>query len=115
VSEQPRTEYEPSGWYPDPIELLGGLSRAGFRGFALITFADGTTWEQAFTDSASVTRAQAEAARFNALAAAAQSPAPAQGGVVAELERLSAMHKSGALNDEEFRAAKARIINGEGR
>lgn len=33
-------------------------------------------------------------------------------GVAAELERLAALHSSGALDDEEFRAAKARIING---
>jgi len=32
-------------------------------------------------------------------------------GVAAELERLAALHSSGALDDEEFRAAKARIIN----
>jgi hypothetical protein len=33
-------------------------------------------------------------------------------GVAAELERLAALHSSGALDDEEFRAAKARIIQG---
>ena len=33
-------------------------------------------------------------------------------GVTAELERLAALHSSGALDDEEFRAAKARIIHG---
>jgi len=34
----------------------------------------------------------------------------AQGDAVAELERLAALHQSGALDDDEFRAAKARII-----
>jgi hypothetical protein len=33
-------------------------------------------------------------------------------GVAAELERLAALHSSGALDEEEFRAAKARIIHG---
>jgi hypothetical protein len=33
-------------------------------------------------------------------------------GVAAELERLAALYSSGALDDEEFRAAKARIIGG---
>jgi hypothetical protein len=33
-------------------------------------------------------------------------------GVAAELERLAELHSSGALDDEEFRAAKARIIHG---
>ncbi len=68
----------------------------------------------------SLTRAQVAAARFNALAAAAaaaEAPAAApveasQGGLTAELERLAALHTSGALDDEEFRAAKARIIGG---
>ena len=32
--------------------------------------------------------------------------------VAVELERLAALHSSGALDDEEFRAAKARIIHG---
>ena len=32
------------------------------------------------------------------------------GGLAAELERLAALHASGALDDEEFRAAKARIV-----
>jgi hypothetical protein len=31
-------------------------------------------------------------------------------GVAVELERLAALHVSGALDDEEFRQAKARII-----
>jgi hypothetical protein len=41
-------------------------------------------------------------------------PADSQddGGVAAELERLAALHESGALDDEGFRAAKARIIRG---
>ena len=33
-------------------------------------------------------------------------------GVAVELERLAELHSSGALDDEEFRAAKARIIHG---
>jgi len=33
-------------------------------------------------------------------------------GVAAELERLVALHSSGMLDDEEFRAAKARILHG---
>jgi Short C-terminal domain len=93
--------------------LLAGLSRTGFRGFVVVSFADGGAWEKSFTDSASLIKAQAEAVRFNALAASAGSPAAQDGGgVAAELERLSALHKSGALDDEEFRAAKARIIGG---
>jgi len=32
--------------------------------------------------------------------------------LTSELERLAALHESGALDDEEFRAAKARVIGG---
>jgi hypothetical protein len=105
-----------------PLGLLAGVSRTGFRGFAVVTFPDGTAWEKKFKDSASLIKAQSEAVRFNALAASQpaqggtaiaterHSAMQAEGGVVAVLERLIAMHKSGALDDEEFRAAKAQII-----
>jgi hypothetical protein len=33
-----------------------------------------------------------------------------QGGIAAELERLAALHRSGALDDDEFRAAKRRLL-----
>jgi len=62
-------------------------------------------------------QALAEAARFNALAGSAAPPAqpaapPARDGVASELERLAALHSSGALDDEEFRQAKTLIIGG---
>jgi hypothetical protein len=66
-------------------------------------------------------RAAAEAVRFNALAAVSQpaddavsasAEGPAQAGLASELERLTALHEAGALDDEEFRAAKALIIHG---
>lgn len=41
-------------------------------------------------------------------ATAAAAPSPA--GSVADLERLSALHKDGHLTDDEFRAAKARLL-----
>ncbi len=59
--------------------------------------------------------------RFNGLASqaadgahsgSAEGSAQVVTGVAAELERLAALHSSGALDDEEFRAAKARIIHG---
>lgn len=105
-----------------PLGLLAGVSRTGFQGFAVVTFPDGTAWEKKFKDSASLIKAQSEAVRFNALAASQRAQGGAgiatehhsamqsEGGVVAELERLIAVHKSGALDDEEFRAAKAQII-----
>jgi multidrug resistance efflux pump len=41
---------------------------------------------------------------------AAPSPAPATGDSTAELERLAKLHESGALSDEEFAAAKSKIL-----
>ena len=40
-------------------------------------------------------------------AAPAAAPAP---DTIAELERLSRLHESGALTDQEFTAAKARVL-----
>jgi putative oligomerization/nucleic acid binding protein len=46
---------------------------------------------------------------------ATQAPPPAYAAApetdtIAELERLSRLHESGALSDEEFAAAKARVL-----
>jgi Short C-terminal domain len=42
---------------------------------------------------------------------AAPPPAPApETDTIAELERLARLHESGALSDEEFAAAKARVL-----
>ena len=44
-------------------------------------------------------------------AAPAPAPAPAApADSTAELERLAKLHESGALNDEEFAAAKAKLL-----
>jgi multidrug resistance efflux pump len=42
--------------------------------------------------------------------AAAPAPAPAAADSTAELERLAQLHQSGALSDEEFAAAKAKVL-----
>jgi uncharacterized membrane protein YebE (DUF533 family) len=43
-------------------------------------------------------------------APAPAAPAPAPADSTAELERLAKLHESGALNDEEFAAAKAKLL-----
>ena len=95
-----------------PFALLAAASRAG-AGLAVVTFADGTVWEKEFKDKPSLLKAQGQAVRFNVMAVEA-SPKEVIGssgsGVTAELERLAALHASGALDDEEFRRAKACII-----
>jgi hypothetical protein len=42
--------------------------------------------------------------------APAPAPAAAGGDTTAELERLSSLHQSGALTDDEFAAAKAKLL-----
>jgi hypothetical protein len=110
-----------------PAGLLSAASRKGFEVFAVVSFADGNVWEKTFdkksTNASLLIKAQSEAVRFNAMAASGQpdrgvTSGPAEDsahydtGVAAELERLAALHSSGMLDDEEFRAAKARIIHG---
>lgn len=115
--------YRSAGQRAAAVALVGpaGAISRTYKGVAVVAFADGSVSEKLLADLASVAKAQAAASRFNSLAASAQ-PAedipsgrehgPAQNGeeIVSRLERLAALHFSGALDDEEFRAAKARII-----
>jgi hypothetical protein len=83
----------------------------------VVSFPDGSSWGTGLPGKQALTKAQVEAVRFNTLAASAQPgaashPAEDGKGVAAELERPTVLHKSGALDDEEFRAAKACIIQG---
>jgi membrane protease subunit (stomatin/prohibitin family) len=41
----------------------------------------------------------------------AQAPAPAHEDPIAKLKELGGLHESGVLTDEEFAAAKAKILN----
>jgi len=47
---------------------------------------------------------------LNQPAQAPAPPAPPQGDTVDELKRLASLHDSGALTDDEFSAAKARLL-----
>ena len=94
-----------------PLSLTGLATKT--KADAVVIFADGTFRTVALEGNNAVREAQKQAVQFNALAASGRaSDALQDGGVAAELERLTALHKSGALDDEEFRAAKARIIHG---
>jgi Short C-terminal domain len=54
---------------------------------------------------------QAQAAYANTQAPPPAAPAPAQpADSTAELERLAKLHESGALSDEEFSAAKSKLL-----
>jgi hypothetical protein len=106
---------------------LGLAALASGQAVAYIAFSDGTLHETAVKGNKDLRQAELDVVRFNALAASSQpaegfagdaapgsaeDPAQKTTGVAAELERLVALHLSGMLDDEEFRAAKARIIHG---
>lgn len=52
-----------------PVGLLAGASRPSTQGTAFVVFANGALHEKRISDAASLVRAQADAVRFNALAA----------------------------------------------
>jgi hypothetical protein len=55
-------------------------------------------------------QAQAAYAAAQAPPASAPAPAPAASDTTAELERLASLHSAGALSDDEFAAAKAKLL-----
>ena len=69
------------------------------------------TQQNQYNDQAQAAYAQTQAAPPQAApppAPAAPAPAPADS--TAELERLAKLHESGALTDEEFAAAKSKLL-----
>lgn len=53
---------------------------------------------------------EAAAQQAAAQQAAAQPAAPAGDDITAQLEKLASLHTSGVLSDEEFAAAKAKLL-----
>jgi hypothetical protein len=101
-----------------------GLIHAPMTATVIVTFANGVVHRRQITGKRLVREARQEVIQFNqqVMAAgqgieegtpvAAEPDSQSGAGVAAELERLTTLHESGALDDEEFRAAKARIIHG---
>ena len=67
------------------------------------------TQQNQYNDQAQAAYAQTQAAPPQAAPGPA-APAPAPADSTAELERLAKLHESGALNDEEFAAAKSKLL-----
>src|ERR671910_559274 len=67
------------------------------------------TQQNQYNDQAQAAYAQTQAAPPQAAPAPA-APAPAPADSTAELERLAKLHESGALTDEEFAAAKSKLL-----
>ena len=72
------------------------------------------TQQNQYNDQAQAAYAQTQAAPPQAAPPQAAPPpapaAPAPTDSTAELERLAKLHESGALNDEEFAAAKSKLL-----
>jgi len=66
------------------------------------------TQQNQYNDQAQAASAQTQAAPPPAPAPAPAAPAPTDS--TAELERLAKLHESGALTDEEFAAAKSKLL-----
>jgi hypothetical protein len=77
-----------------PVGLAAGLSRKGTKGTAFVVFADGRLHEHAINDQMALVRAQADAVRFNALAAGAgataSEPVPSREEIQEIASRLNA-------------------------
>jgi hypothetical protein len=66
---------------------------------------------EAQQQQAQMQAAAQEAAAQQAAAQQAAAPAPAPGGdLMAQLQQLATMHTQGLLSDEEFAAAKAKLL-----
>jgi hypothetical protein len=103
----------PAAGVSAPLGLLARVSRKGYRGVATVAFPDGNVWRKEFRDASALIKVKGEAVRFNILAVGADPETrPAGNGVASDLERLTALHTAGSLDDEEFRQAKARALTG---
>jgi hypothetical protein len=63
--------------------------------------------DQKYAQQAGAQQAEAQAAQAQAAPAA---PAAAEDPTTAELQKLASLHASGILTDEEFSAAKAKVL-----
>jgi Short C-terminal domain len=101
----------------EPYEIQQETTSVPPVGTVAPVWVDPKRSDRVFVDVMALAEEQAAAAqRFAAAAAPPSSPASAGGeaDVVAGLERLVALRASGAITDEEFAAAKARLLGGDG-
>ncbi|MBW9109412.1 SHOCT domain-containing protein [Microbacterium trichothecenolyticum] len=66
---------------------------------------------EAQAQQAAMDQAAAQAVANAQAAQAAQAPAPAQDDMMAKLTQLAQLHAQGILSDEEFAAAKAKLLS----
>lgn len=98
--------------------LIGGMARtAVVAGTATavsnrVSRRQGRRWQQQEYEQQYEADQQAQYARQQQSNYAAQAPAPAPGGdgMTAELERLATLKNQGVLSEQEFAAAKAKLL-----
>lgn len=84
------------------------------RGRGLMLVAGMRMWQaqaQAQAQQQAQHQAEVEAARQDGAAQAAAAPAGGGADVTAQIQKLSDLHKAGALSDEEFAAAKKKLLS----
>jgi Short C-terminal domain len=89
------------------VRLAAGAATAGIAYQAGQRRAEQDAYNQQAAMAYEATQAPPPPPSAPAPAAAAAAPPP---DTIAELERLSRLHESGALTDQEFTAAKARAL-----
>ena len=97
-------------WGPTPAfrKLVPVLLIAGLMALGVTALRRQTALE--FPDARQGDALEGLRAAWQARRTGAASPAPARGGAVDELERLAALHDSGALTDAEFSAQKEHVL-----
>jgi hypothetical protein len=91
-----------------PVGLAGMATKT--KAAAFVIFADGKFHETELNGNAAVRTAQAEAVKFNLMAAVPTSPAQQQDDVAVILRKLTSLHEEGLLTDDEFAAKRAEVI-----
>jgi hypothetical protein len=91
-----------------PVGLAGLATKT--KAAVFVIFADGKYHETELNGNAAVRDAQAQAVKFNLLAAAPALPVQQQDDVEAILRKLASLHDKGLLTDDEFAAKRAEVI-----
>lgn len=91
-----------------PVGLAGLATKT--KAAAFVIFADGKFRETELNGNAAVRAAQAEAVKFNLMAATPAPQAQPQDDVAVILRKLTSLHDEGLLTDDEFAAKRAEVI-----
>ena len=91
-----------------PVGLAGLATKT--KAAAFVIFADGKYHETELDGNAAVRDAQAQAVKFNLLAAIPAPPVQQQDDIEATLRKLASLHDDGLLTDDEFAAKRAEVI-----